>query len=55
MIAVEPEDVATFDLDLSPRLAERLPEAVARIATEIEAAGGGVKPRPSGLAASTAV
>ncbi len=50
VIAAEPEDMATFDLDLSPRLAERLPEAVECIVAEIQAAGGSAKAR---LAASS--
>ena len=53
VIAIEPEDMATFDLELSPRLAEKLPEAVARIAAEIEAVGGRVKRRSPDLADAT--
>jgi len=45
VIAAEPEDMATFDLDLSPRLAQSLPEAIERIAAEIRAAGGSAQTR----------
>jgi hydrogenase maturation protease len=40
VLAIEPEDMSTFDLDLTPRLQAALPAFVARLADEVRAAGG---------------
>ncbi len=42
VLAVEPEDMSTFDLELTPRLQAALPTFVARLAHEVELAGGQV-------------
>lgn len=47
VLAIEPEDMSTFDLDLSPRLQSALPAFVARLADEVKAAGGQVKAESS--------
>lgn len=40
VVAVEPDDMTTFDLELSPCMSARLPAVVACLAAEVEAAGG---------------
>jgi hydrogenase maturation protease len=42
VLAIEPEDMSTFDLDLTPRLRGALPAFVTRLAAQVEAAGGQV-------------
>jgi hydrogenase maturation protease len=42
VLAIEPEDMSTFALDLSPRLQAALPSFVAKLADEVELAGGRV-------------
>jgi hydrogenase maturation protease len=45
VVAVEPADMETWDMELSPALAKSLPEVVARVANEIRSAGGRASPR----------
>jgi hydrogenase maturation protease len=42
VLAIEPEDMSAFDLELTPRLQAALPTFVARLAEEVELAGGQV-------------
>jgi hydrogenase maturation protease len=46
VVAVEPTDVETWTLELSPELTARLPEVVDALVSEIRAAGGQATPRP---------
>ena len=45
VLAVEPEDMSSFDLDLSPCLSAALPAFVTRLADEVVAAGGRARAR----------
>jgi hydrogenase maturation protease len=40
VIAVEPLDISSWTIDLSPLLAARLPDVIGHVVTEIEASGG---------------
>jgi hydrogenase maturation protease len=48
VLAIEPEDMSSFDLDLTPRLSAALPTFVARLADQVAAAGGQVRPSEAG-------
>jgi hydrogenase maturation protease len=48
VIAVEPADMETWEMALSPALVARLPDVVDRLVEEICAAGGIVTPRLTG-------
>ena len=45
VVAVEPADMDTWDMELSPTLAGSLPEVVSSLVVEIRAAGGVASPR----------
>lgn len=44
VLAIEPEDMSSFDLELTPRLQAALPAFVARLAAEVATAGGQTRP-----------
>ena len=51
VLAVEPEDMSSIDLDLSPCLSATLPAFVTRLADEVVAAGGRVSANRGGRGA----
>jgi hydrogenase maturation protease len=49
VLAIEPEDMSSFDLNLTPRLSAALPAFVARLADEVLATGGQVRAHAAAL------